>query len=265
MSTHRTGARREPTAANRRVLEFANEHRFILAVHVAALLGCTPGAARRRLHRLVATGQMRSARVMAAAPWFQIDRPGLRAIASPLSRPREADAGTHRHDAALPWLWLAAQRGALGPVREVIAERRLRSEDGRPRPEAFREDRHGVRLGGAGPHGGDRLHYPDLVLVTGSGHRVAVELELHAKNVARRREIMGGYAFDGRVDAVLYLVEDPATGAAIERSAREAGIGDRVHVQRVAFASGADGGLPERAAERVATRPPALATPEAAR
>ena len=236
------------------MLELAAEHRFILAVHVAALLGCTPGAARRRLNRLVAAGDMRSSRVMAAAPWFQISGAGLKAIASPLSRPREADAGTHRHDAALPWLWLAARRGAFGSVREVIAERRLRSEDGRPRPEAFREDRHGVRLGGVGPHGGDRLHYPDLVLVTAAGHRVAVELELHAKNIARRREIMGGYAFDSRIDAVLYLVEDPATGAAIERSAREAGIEKRVHVQRVAFAPGADGESAGRSVERVAAR-----------
>ena len=40
----------------------------------------------------------------------------------------------------------------------------------------------GIGLGLAGPRGGQKLHYPDLILETSGGKRVAVELELTPKS-----------------------------------------------------------------------------------
>ncbi len=63
---------------------------------------------------------------------------------------------------------LAARAGRFGAGARVISERHMRSHDGRT---AERARRYGVRLGGVGPGGRDCLHYPDLVLVTDTGHR----------------------------------------------------------------------------------------------
>ena len=35
------------------------------------------------------------------------------------------------HDVGAAWLWLAARNGAFGPMREVLAERVMRSRDAR--------------------------------------------------------------------------------------------------------------------------------------
>lgn len=111
----------------------------------------------------------------------------------------------------------------------------MRSHDGRAQDRA---QRYGVYLGGVGAGGRDRLHYPDLVLVTRSGHRVAFELELSTKEVARRERILAGYAADRRIDAVVYLVERASVGRAIERSAARMGVSHLVRVQRVSLGAG---------------------------
>jgi hypothetical protein len=161
------------------------------------------------------------------------------------------DLATYEHDIGLAWLRLGAERGAFGPTRNLVSERQMRSSDARA--ERFSEP-YGVRVPGAGPHGGDRRHYPDLVLETATGHRVAVELELSSKTPRRREEILGGYAIDARFDAVLYLVDRPQVGRAIERSAAALGLGDLVHVQRAAFGAGAGGISRGRSAARARTR-----------
>jgi hypothetical protein len=222
------------------LLGLAAEHQFILAEHGAALLGVSPTAARRRLRRLTESRLLLEEQPVGAGRCYRIAGPGLRQLGSSLPRPRAVDGATFDHEVGLAWLWLAAHRGAFGPLREVVSERRMRSEDGR---RGKLERAQGVRLPGSGPGGRERHHYPDLVLRTGSGHRVAVELELTGKSRARRREILGGYAFDSRVDAVLYLVDNASTGAALRGAARQAGIAHMVHVQPVRFGvgSGASG------------------------
>ncbi len=75
-----------------------------------------------------------------------------------------------------------------------------------------------VRLAGVGPHGGERRHYPDLVLTTETGHRVAIELELTGKGRRRTEEILGGYAFDHR--STLSSTSSPARGPATRSSER---------------------------------------------
>jgi hypothetical protein len=169
-------------------------------------------------------------------------------IASSLPPPRRADLDAHRHDVGVAWLWLAAQRGAFGSLDEIVSERRMRSHDGTPEG---RERPFGVRLGGVGPHGHDRLHYPDLLLETSTGHRVGLELELTSKGRTRREEILGAYAGDARVEAVVYVVDKPSVGRAISVSAARLGIPDRVHVQRVSFGDPLADNGPQRGSERV--------------
>ena len=221
------------TDADRALLRFAAEHRFVVAAQAAVLLGVSIAAAEARLRRLGAGGHVRRHKELHRGPtWHQITAAGLRAAGCDLPAPRGFDLATHRHDTGLGWLMLAARAGRFGPVAHVVSERRMRSHDGR-RDE--RSARHGVYLGGAGPAGRDRLHYPDLVVVTRSGHRVAFELELSTKEVGRREGILAGYAADRRIDAVVYLVERASVGRAIERSAVRMGVADLVRVQRVSL------------------------------
>jgi hypothetical protein len=212
------------------MLEFAAEHRLILAAHAAALDGVSDAAASRRLRTLTRHGYLRYKRELRGPGCYLIDRRGLKAIGSDLPRPRDLDLATYRHDVGLAWLWLAAHAGAFGALDEVISERRMRSHDGRRQPWA---EPLGVRLGGVGPWGGERRHYPDLLLVTSSGQRVAVELELTAKPRRRREEILGGYAIEARVDAVLYLVESKRLARAITDSAKAVGIAQMVDVRQL--------------------------------
>lgn len=218
---------------DRTLLGFAAEHRLILPAHAGALLGICADAAARRLRRLTGRGHLRADRQL-SPPCYLIDRSGLHAIGSDLPRPRDVDLATYAHDVGLAWLWLAAHRGAFGAPRRVISERRMRSAD--RRREAFTEP-FGVRALGRGPHGGERLHYPDLLLETRGGHRVALELELTPKGRTRRERILGGYAADPKVDAVVYAVRDRRVGAAVRSSAAAVGISQIVHVREVSLAA----------------------------
>jgi hypothetical protein len=232
------------------LLRFAAAHRFVIAAQVAALLGVSDRTAGERLRRLGDAGYLRDHKELYRGPtWHQITRAGLRAIDSDLPSPRGFDLATHRHDSGLAWLMLTARAGRFGPLQEVISERRMRSHDGRGKD---RSQRYGVRLGGVGPGGRDRLHYPDLVIVTQTGHRVAFELELSTKEVARREGILAGYAADRRIDSVVYLVEHAAVGRAIERSARRMGVSHLVRVQRMTMgpSAGAQGSSRARVADR---------------
>ncbi|HWE09902.1 MAG TPA: hypothetical protein VG325_11135 [Solirubrobacteraceae bacterium] len=262
------------TDRDRRLLAFAAEHRFVLAAQVAVLLAVTEAAADARLRTLGSAGYLRRERKLHRQPACdRITPAGLRAIGSQLPAPRPPDLAAYRHDEGLGWLMLAAWHERFGPVQSVISERRMRSEDGRRQlddsaglraGEAVGETaRHGVRLGGTGPGGRDRLHYPDMVLVTESGHRVAFELELTTKAPERRERILAGYAADPRVDAVVYLVDRPAAGRAIERSAARVGISHLVRVQRVTLGGGASPGSAGRTAERRHDRGPRGGTPAA--
>jgi hypothetical protein len=236
------------TERDRIVLAFAAEHRLVGAAHVGVLLGVKTETAAARLNALATTGMLESDHRLHGEPtWYRIRPPGLRMVASSLPPPRRADLDSHRHDVGVAWLWLAARRGAFGALDQIVSERRMRSHDGTA---AGRERPFGVRLGGLGPHGHDRLHYPDLLLETSTGHRVALELELTSKGRTRREEILGAYAADARVEAVMYLVDKPAVGRAISRSAARLGISDRVHVQGVSFEDPLKADGPQRAPER---------------
>jgi hypothetical protein len=222
---------------DRALLEFMAEHRLVHAAHAQRLLGESRGAALARLRRLGARGYVRRERPFGGPRIFHlITATGLRAVGSALPAPKFR-LSCHEHDIGVAWLWLAARAGAFGPLRGVLGERRMRSLDATVRD---RGQPLAVRLGGVGAGGRERLHYPDLLLLTRTGRRVAVELELSAKGRQRRERILAGYAADARVDAVLYLVSRRSTGRAIQASARRLGIHELVHVQLAAVRVGGD-------------------------
>jgi hypothetical protein len=202
----------------------------MLPDHIRALLGVSGAAAHARLRSLTGAGYLSRKAIFHRQPaCFQVTRRGLAASGSILPPPR-IDLRCYEHDVGVAWLCLAARNGAFGQLREVISERHLRSRDeGRDagaQPLA-------VRIGGVGPSGRERLHYPDLLLVTPDGRRIAVELELTPKGRLRRERILAAYAADARIDAVLYLVERRSAARSLQASARRLGVSSRVHVQPV--------------------------------
>jgi hypothetical protein len=223
-------------------LEFLAEHRVAITSQVQALLGGSPQATERRIRRLAEAGlvaRQKIFEVQPAACW--ITRQGLGAIECRLPAPT-VDLKGYRHDVGLGWLWLAARGGEFGELRAVVSERTMRSAD--------RRDPTPGRTYGVGVGGGGRLHYPDLLLETATGHRVAVELELTGKGRRRLERIMLGYAADPRVDGVLYLCPRGPLGRRVQDAARRMGVSDRVSVQLLA--PGSPEGTPEPG--RVATR-----------
>ncbi len=218
------------TARDLTVLEFVAEHRLVVADQAAALVDRSRRAASARLHALARDGYLREEWVFDGhPPALLITRKGLNVIGSALPSPR-VDLRGYTHDVGVAWLWLAARSGSFGAVASIYAERRLRSrdaaEDGDHRPLA-------IRLGGFGRDGRERLHYPDLLLIAPDGRRIALELELSWKSRTRREDILTAYAFDNRVAAVVYFVEDRRLGRSIADSARRLGISGRVLVQPV--------------------------------
>ncbi len=244
-AARRAGARAELiTERDRLVLAFLAEHRLVVTPQVQSLLGVTVRVAQERLRTLGDGGYAERHRIFDGYPaCARITAKGLAAVGSTLPAPR-IDLACYQHDVGLGWLWLAARAGTFGNLRELRSERFLRSHDARSdRAErALGVGIGGVRIGGVGPGGGEQLHYPDLLLTSASGKRVAIELELTAKGSGRLQRIMMGYAADARIDAVLYLVPGRSLGERIAQAARAAGIGDLVSVQLL-------DGLPQGAPE----------------
>ena len=240
------------------LLGFAAQHRLILAAHAQSLFGVSASVAQRRMRALTAGGYLEAHRVFAGQPaCYRITREGLAAAGSDLAAPR-LDVRGYAHDVGLAWLWLAGRRGVFGPLKEMLAERTLRSADARATPgRGHQADSvsgpHGVRLGGFGSQGRERLHYPDLLLVTQDGRRIAVELELTSKGQTRRQQILSGYGSDARISTVLYLVDRPAVGRALEATARRLGIESLVQIQRVHQTLAPHGGSAGLSSERAAS------------
>jgi hypothetical protein len=233
------------------VLAFIAEHPIVWADHVRAMLGVSATVAYRRLHALTGLGMLSKHRLFDGEPsCYRITEQGLAVIDSAL-KPARIDVRTHAHSLGLAWVWLAAQRGAFGPMRDIVSERRMRSEDA---TEPGRDELFAVRLGGVGPRGQPRLHYPDLLLVDNDGRRVAVELELSSKGRRRVEGILAGYGADPRIEAVLYLVDTRSVGNLIRSCAARADLGDRVHVREVRWGDERRPGAAALVRERVWSR-----------
>jgi hypothetical protein len=192
------------------------------------LLGASDSVTRARLRALARGGYVVQHRLFHQQPGcYQVTRRGLAAIGSDLPRPR-IDLRSYTHDVGLGWLWLSARTGRFGPVAEVLSERQLRSRDGLP---GSGRERLGVRMLGFGPAGREQLHYPDLLLRTPDGKRIAIELELTGKGRTRREKILSGYGADRKIDAVVYLVNRPHLARSVGACARQLGLSELVQVQ----------------------------------
>jgi hypothetical protein len=229
-------------------LAFIAEHRLVLADHVGVLLDTSLPAATARLRRLAKARYLRKECLFGHQPHYQITRRGLAAIDSSLPTPRP-DLRVYQHDIGVAWLWLAARAGTFGPLEAMVGERRLRSHDGAREPHSESEPL-GVRLGGAGPRGRERLHYPDLLLRTADGRRIALELELTPKSRTRLETILAGYGADPRFAGVVYLVQTQAVARNVERAAHKVGVSDVVHLQRVRLKAGPPAASKPAALER---------------
>lgn len=142
------------------------------AGQVASLLGEEPAEAGERLAALETVGLATSDRLGVTSPAvFRITSAGLRAIGSRLSAPG-LDPRPERA-LGVGWLWLVASSGGLGRVDRVLSKLQMQAEDLDGSPEAPFDVCPG-EFGGRG-----RVHYPDLMLLTGAG-RVAVELLFEA-------------------------------------------------------------------------------------
>jgi hypothetical protein len=236
------------TERDRELLAFAADHKLVLPGHISALLGVAESTASSRLRRLARGGYLRPDDELHGQPTcYLIRQRGLDVIGSDLPPPRP-DPRSYRHDVGLAWLWLTARSGRLGPMREILSERQLRSHDG---VTGRSGSPLGVRLGGTGPGGHERLHYPDLLLVSSDGKRIAVELELSSKWRPRLESILGGYGADARIDAVLYLVPNRTVGNPIVAAAKRFGLLPRVQVQLVRHGDAEPGSEAGRSVQRV--------------
>jgi hypothetical protein len=247
--TGRASRRLGLAAQDLELLWFLAEHRMVLPDHVAALFGVSVETAKGRLARLTKAGYVRHEPLFRRQPAMHlIARGGLAVIGSALPTPR-IDVRTYEHDAGVAWLWLAARHGTFGPVREIVGERRMRSHDAARDPDS---EPLAVKLGGVGPRGCERLHYPDLLLRTADGRRIALELEFSSKGRVRLERILAGYAADPRIDGVVYLVQSASVTRSIRAAARRVGISSLVHIQRVRSTVANPAAAPARVAHRTA-------------
>jgi hypothetical protein len=217
------------------LLAFIGEHRFVLPAQAGALLGTSQEVTYSRLQELTDAGYLVEEPVLGGPIVYRSTRLGLDVVGSEL-RPLPISLKNYWHDVGAAWLWLAARGGAFGPMREVIAERVMRSQDAK---RSERDDPFGVRLGGVGRDGHQRLHYPDLLMVDPRGRRLAIELEITSKAPASRERILAAYAADPRIAKVLYVVYEPAVARALMASVSRMGIGPLVATQRVRAPAGA--------------------------
>ena len=113
------------------LLAFLAEHRLVLADQSRR---CWTSPPRRRAAAAAssrAAGYLERQHAFAGEPsCYQITRKGLAVIGSRSARAPSRPAPATTHDVGLAWLWLAARAGTFGPLREILAERQLRSRDG---------------------------------------------------------------------------------------------------------------------------------------
>jgi hypothetical protein len=143
------------------------------------------------------------------------------------------------------WAWLGAHQGAFGRADRIYSQRELCAADRSrrtadvsgidslsPAVRAKAADAgFGVRLQDSVGRG-DRVHYPDLVLVVEQG-RVLVHLQLTSIGQQAQQEILTACQRKPSTAAMLYLVESHRIGATIKAAAARLDWSDYVLVQKV--------------------------------
>ncbi len=218
------------TERDRELLRFVAAHRFVLERHVRTWLGTGRTVCYRRLRQLTGHGLLAYVRIFHAQPGcFKATYGGLAIADSDLALAK-IDLRTYGHDAMLVWLWLQVRAGAFGPVRALMTEREMRSHDER---DPVIANPYGLQLIGVGDRGRPRRHYPDLLLDTGDGARIAIELELTLKSRRRLQSIVAGYGGHPGLKTVLYFTNSRAVERALRETAAAVAREDLVQVERV--------------------------------
>lgn len=169
---------------DREMLAWIARFRFVTAEVLAERFDVTPQRVNARLRRFEQAGLVALHRSDLTAPRavFLTGRGARRLGLRPRRQPRP---DTHReHELAIAELTARLERAAEPP--RVLTERDARATEARggARCSADVRDSGGVVL----------RRWPDLVLETGEGARLAVELEFAPKHTGRLRRILNGYA-----------------------------------------------------------------------
>jgi hypothetical protein len=220
-------------------LRFVAAHTFGVVAHVRVLLHRHDVDARAVLDRLQDDGMIRETARLREHQAFAVTAAGLKRLDSKLELPRP-DPRRYWDDFAAAYLWVAAHLGLFGEnITAVYSRREMRLADQTtPPPDPatlaalsptirakLTDTRFAVDLVGNDP----RAHYPDVVLITAEG-RTAFEVQLVASGRARLDAVLGGYADEPAVAAIIFLIEDPSIEPAIRHAADRAHVGDRVYV-----------------------------------
>jgi hypothetical protein len=217
--TGRTG-RGRLTRRDLEMLSWLARQRVATAEQLARLFGLDVSKAYRRLRALRRLGLVRHERIFHGQPGVYLATLAGVAWAGEVLPAAKLDIRTLRHDLIVTELCVAYLRAGL----VVTTEREMRvSDSGRRRP------RYAALLGGDGPGGGPRLHFPDLLAHQPDG-LWAVEVELVPKRRRRLDQIVGAYVRARHLSAVVYYTGTPR----VDRLVRDAvGRADAVDFVRV--------------------------------
>lgn len=217
------------------LLRFIGAHRFVLAEHLHHLLGRDRSVSYRLLSRLASRGLVRYERVFHHQPGvFLVTSAGLAICGMRLPKPR-IDLRIYCHEQHVPTLWLAATAGHLGNAVVVFTERELRHHNQTDTiPDTVPvAGPLAAKLGGVDRAGNPRLHYPDVLIIHPDGLFTALELELTLKSRSRLREIVFGYALDGRFHQAVYFTTQNHVANAVLGLSSEFGTGGKVIVKHI--------------------------------
>jgi hypothetical protein len=192
------------------------------AENVMARFGMGRSWAYDRLSRLVRDGLLEQKTLLHRQPGLYIaTAEGLRWTLQERLGVYRVSAGGFAHAAELATL--AVQFFLALPQWGQMSERELRIAEAD-------EDKllASVKLGEL-PGGRPALHRPDLALIDGEGHVLAIELELSIKAPRRLQAICRAYARARHLAHVYYLTT-PAVGRAVLRAVAEVRAEDRVTV-----------------------------------
>jgi hypothetical protein len=223
------------------LLDFVAVQELVLARQAAVLLQISADEATDRFENFRQRGWVTRVALRRELPAaYRITRLGAERVDDALPPLRALDPIRYRHEIGVGWLYAAGRRGGLGDIRAVLTRRQMQAADTTGRSETLLNTA-GARFKDEPPNGvqQDARHtYPDLALVEADegGGWVPLNIVLTIPDPGQLRTTLARGRDDTLIRAQLFLTEDDsgATRNLIETTAADLGLGDRVHVQRLA-------------------------------